>query len=62
MSLNQQAQIQNRHDQEHISGHLTIVDRTCVICYPIQESASHQFISYWRWLTRDLTTLIPILK
>ena len=41
MSLNQQAQLQNRHDQEHITGHLTLEDQTCIICYPVQETTSH---------------------
>src|ERR1044071_3702215 len=54
MSLNQQAQLQNRHDQEHVTGQLSIVDHTCVICYPVQEGAGHPFLAYWRWLTRDL--------
>ena len=54
MSLNQQAQLQNRHDQEHITGQLSIVDHTCVICYPVEETARHPFLTYWKWLTRDL--------
>src|ERR1043165_5050088 len=54
MSLNQQAQLQNRHDQEHVTGQLTIVDPTCVICNPVSENAGHPFLAYWRWLTRDL--------
>src|ERR1043165_772555 len=54
MSLNQQAQLQNRHDQEHITGRLSTVDFTCVICHPVQETAGHPFLAYWRWLTRDL--------
>jgi len=54
MSLNQQAQLQNRHDQEHVTGQLTIVDHTCVICYPVNDTAGHSFLAYWRWLTRDL--------
>src|ERR1044071_8958186 len=54
MSLNQQAQLQNRHDQEHVTEQLTIVDHTCTICYPVNDSAGHEFLAYWRWLTRDL--------
>src|ERR1044072_2279506 len=53
MSLNQQAQLQNRHDQEHVLGQLTIVDSTCVICHPINEPAGHLFLAYWRWLSRE---------
>src|ERR1043165_5995046 len=54
MSLNQQAQLQNRHDQEHVTGQLPIINHTCVICYPVIDSAEHPFLAYWRWLTRDL--------
>src|ERR1044072_4571050 len=54
MSLIQQAQLQNRHDQEHVTGQLTIVDPTCVICNPVSENAGHPFLAYWRWLTRNL--------
>src|ERR1043165_8985599 len=54
MSLNQQAQLQNRHDQEHVTGQLTIVDHTCTIYYPVNEAAGHEFLAYWKWLTRDL--------
>src|ERR1043165_7180360 len=54
MSLNQQAQLQNRHDQEYIIGQLVTVNFTCVLCHPVKETAGHPFLAYWRWLTRDL--------
>ena len=54
MSLAQQAQIQHRHDIEHVSGNLTTIDYSCTICHPVQNPIPQVFRSYWRWLTRDL--------
>src|ERR1044071_1977221 len=54
MSLAQQAQVQHRHDIEHISGNLSTIDYSCTICHPVQDTTPGLFITYWRWLTRDL--------
>src|ERR1044071_7036387 len=54
MSLTQQAQLQHRHDIEHVSGDLSTVDHSCVICQPVQNPTPGPFRLYWRWLTRDL--------
>ena len=54
MSLAQQAQVQHRHDIEHVSGNLSTIDYSCIICHPIQDTTPRSFTLYWRWLTRDL--------
>ena len=54
MSLAQQAQIQHRHDIEHVSNEITTADLSCIICHPVQTPTPRPFTLYWRWLTRDL--------
>src|ERR1043165_2996420 len=54
MSLAQQAQLQHRHDIEHVSEELVTADQSCTICHPVQGVTPRSFTLYWRGLTRDL--------